>query len=184
MKRCVDCLETKPLVEFGIFSRQPDGRHYYCRICARRRANASRLRHREKINAKARASYAADRDGKKERHRQWCLDNLERRRASHAAASRRWYEKNQKLHAQRVLASALKRRDAPTVPFTLAQLNQRLSMFVGCWMCGDEPDTVDHVKPLAKGGAHMLANLRPACKSCNSSKGATWPWPMVSTLAA
>lgn len=30
---------------------------------------------------------------------------------------------------------------------------------------------MDHVKPLSKGGTHTAANIVPACKSCNSSKG-------------
>jgi hypothetical protein len=32
--------------------------------------------------------------------------------------------------------------------------------------------TVDHVVPLSRGGSHWPANLRPACISCNSRKGA------------
>ncbi|WP_349257835.1 HNH endonuclease [Iamia sp.] len=43
-------------------------------------------------------------------------------------------------------------------------------------MCGVEADSIDHVKPLSKGGAHMLSNLRPSCRSCNSRKGARWPF--------
>lgn len=51
---------------------------------------------------------------------------------------------------------------------------QRMSMFAGCWMCGGSWTEVEHVKPLAKLGPHILANLRPACGPCNRSKGATW----------
>lgn len=45
-----------------------------------------------------------------------------------------------------------------------------------CWMC-QSPNRleVDHVKPLSKGGAHVLANLRPACGGCNRSKSDRWP---------
>ncbi|WP_461165382.1 HNH endonuclease [Arthrobacter sp. R4-81] len=43
-------------------------------------------------------------------------------------------------------------------------------------MCGIEGATqTDHVKPISKGGSHCLANLRPICQSCNSSKGGRWP---------
>jgi 5-methylcytosine-specific restriction endonuclease McrA len=45
-------------------------------------------------------------------------------------------------------------------------------------MCGAEAVEWDHVKPLAKGGAHILANLRPACLSCNRSKRDRWPLPV------
>ncbi len=44
-----------------------------------------------------------------------------------------------------------------------------------CWMCGARATETDHVKPLAKGGAHLLCNLRPICKPCNSRKKAHWP---------
>ena len=44
-----------------------------------------------------------------------------------------------------------------------------------CWICGGAAGTVDHVKPIAAGGAHLLCNLRPACQSCNSTKGKRWP---------
>jgi 5-methylcytosine-specific restriction endonuclease McrA len=54
-----------------------------------------------------------------------------------------------------------------------------------CWMCGDQPDEIsmDHVKPLVRGGSNIPANLRPSCRSCNSRKHATWPVD-VSTSAA
>lgn len=45
-----------------------------------------------------------------------------------------------------------------------------------CAYCGEKPSdeavTPDHVVPLAKGGFDSAANLLPACRSCNSSKGA------------
>lgn len=34
--------------------------------------------------------------------------------------------------------------------------------------------TVDHIRPIARGGLTVLANLTVACRSCNSRKGATW----------
>lgn len=43
-----------------------------------------------------------------------------------------------------------------------------------CWMCGGAGSSIDHVKPLAVGGAHMLSNLRPACNPCNSRKRDRW----------
>lgn len=45
-----------------------------------------------------------------------------------------------------------------------------------CWLCGVEATAMDHVKPVAKGGLHVPANLRPICKPCNSRKGAQWPF--------
>ena len=46
----------------------------------------------------------------------------------------------------------------------------------GCWYCGaSEAPTLDHVMPRSRGGADDPENLVPACKSCNSSKGAKTP---------
>lgn len=45
-----------------------------------------------------------------------------------------------------------------------------------CYICGGPMEAVDHVKPLAKGGAHLPCNLRPICKPCNSGKKDKWPY--------
>lgn len=42
-----------------------------------------------------------------------------------------------------------------------------------CYRCGAFADSVDHITPVALGGGHELSNLRPACKRCNSSTGAS-----------
>lgn len=46
-----------------------------------------------------------------------------------------------------------------------------------CFYCRDEeaPLAVDHVHPVSRGGSNHRANLVPACRACNSSKGnKTW----------
>lgn len=64
------------------------------------------------------------------------------------------------------------------INYTLEQFAQRMSMWGSkCWMCGGQFECLDHVKPLSRGGADCLANYRPACRSCNCSKGARWFGP-------
>lgn len=43
-----------------------------------------------------------------------------------------------------------------------------------CAYCGQRPVQIqmDHVVPLARGGAHSIGNILPACPPCNMSKGA------------
>lgn len=52
-----------------------------------------------------------------------------------------------------------------------------------CWYCGAELSLIcsandsanlciDHVIPQAQGGSHGIENLVPACRQCNSQKGA------------
>ena len=40
-----------------------------------------------------------------------------------------------------------------------------------CVYCAAPAATVDHVRPLARGGWEHESNLVPACRWCNSSKG-------------
>ena len=94
----------------------------------------------------------------------------------------RYYAENRDELIAAARDKAARRNGAPTIPFTVEQLADRVSMFAGCWMCGCERDEsfhIDHVKPLSKGGWHCLANLRTACGPCNISKGAKWPLERV-----
>lgn len=52
-----------------------------------------------------------------------------------------------------------------------------------CWLCGHRgADSVDHVIPISKGGAHLdPANLRPAHVSCNSKRGNRAPGTVLRT---
>ena len=47
------------------------------------------------------------------------------------------------------------------------------SAWGGCAYCGanDRPLQRDCVQPLSRGGRYTLANIAPACGSCNASKG-------------
>lgn len=63
------------------------------------------------------------------------------------------------------------------IEFTSEQKAARFKMWGGrCWKCGiAEATEEDHVKPIAKGGSHCLANLRPICQKCNTTKRDVWP---------
>lgn len=101
----------------------------------------------------------------------------------------RWRKQNPTAHKEWVKANPKRwrgyervrqtKRKVTQIPgqMTEGAISARLSMFAGCWMCGGDADTIDHVKPLSRGGAHILANIRPACRPCNSSKNAAWPLP-------
>ena len=83
----------------------------------------------------------------------------------------RWAAINKRAYAAR---RARKKR-ASIFPFSAPQLAARMAYFGNaCWMCGGAFEHIDHVKPLSKGGPHMLANLRPSCGSCNARKGGRW----------
>lgn len=88
------------------------------------------------------------------------------------------FEEKERRRKMRI-AYANKRRarknNAQVYEYTQAFVDARVAYFgKKCWMCGGEYSALDHVKPLSQGGKDCPANLRPACKSCNSRKGAKW----------
>jgi 5-methylcytosine-specific restriction endonuclease McrA len=60
-------------------------------------------------------------------------------------------------------------------PIPVEAIEAKIAYWGGkCWMCGEPYEHIDHVKPVSKNGPHLLANLRPACASCNVHKHARW----------
>lgn len=107
-------------------------------------------KHRVKRNAYSRAYDAANRD----RARAYAI--------AHAAEK-----------AQRSVVRRARLLSAPG-SHTLAEWREKVALFGGCCVyCGrsDRPLTRDHKVPLARGGSDGIANIVPACGSCNSRKG-------------
>jgi 5-methylcytosine-specific restriction endonuclease McrA len=105
--------------------------------------------------------------------------NERRRRdpAADRARVRAWQKQNPERYRAIQARRRARRRDATVVRFTREQILAKVAYWGGrCWICGGSYEVIDHVKPLARGGAHMLSNLRPACRTCNLSKGGKWPY--------
>lgn len=90
--------------------------------------------------------------------------------------SRRWAASNRETYRQAYLRYRSRKLAATIMPVTEVALSQRVAYYGGkCWICREMPyEELDHVKPLSKGGPHMLSNLRPACRACNRRKSAKW----------
>lgn len=148
-----------------------------CCLLCRPVARADTLRtyaetHRRLVRATKSRWRLANPEKQAAARRRWHLANLEREREHRRATKRRHPEANRSY----VRSRTARQRGATVIPFAPGQLRDRLSMYGGrCWICGGPGTTIDHVKPLARGGYHVLANLRPACSPCNSRKGDQWP---------
>lgn len=110
---------------------------------------------REARNAACRSYYAEHKERQAARHREWCRANPDR--ANDRGARRRARIAN-----------------SPVNDFTAKQWVEMKAAYGGrCAYCGNRrPLERDHVVPLSKGGPHTASNIVPACKSCNSRKGA------------
>lgn len=128
---------------------------------ARKRANdrAYCAANKERIRERGREYHLKNRDVIIQRVRAWAAANPERRRKTGNDYRSRKYA-----------------AEACGVPFTAEQLVRRISYYGDrCWVCHGEWTDLDHVKPLKRGGPNLLANLRPICRPCNSTKHAAWP---------
>jgi 5-methylcytosine-specific restriction endonuclease McrA len=172
-KACRGCGRVLPI---DSFARKLKGRAGRCKDCLREWAAAYREQYSDRVNANARAGYAADPTRKKtskaayyDRHR---TDIRERRRGQYrenphpakAAASQR---------RQRVRNAMDAQDRAMSIAYRAAIANDP------CTYCGARTDAmqVEHLYPLSKGGTDHWWNLAMACWPCNSAKYdrcATW----------
>lgn len=144
---------------------------------------------RDKILERGRKYEEANREKLRDARRKWYEINGKERGRAYYAANREslreyqaeYYQANRERCRSYSRRSGAARRarmaDAGIIPFTEEQLQAKIAYWGDrCWMCGtDDWADIDHIKPIAKGGAHMLSNLRPICKRCNGSKWIAWP---------
>jgi 5-methylcytosine-specific restriction endonuclease McrA len=145
-----------------------EGRVVYARSSrgAAKRAEAAaqfRSTHRDDLATKARAYYAANR----EKARSYCAANREKiaiRGKAYIAAN------PDKTRAKEHLRRARKMGNGGR--YTFVEWRAMCAWFGNvCLRCGGSSKlSIDHVVPLAKGGANTIANLQPLCKLCNSIK--------------
>lgn len=178
-KLCSACQQELPLDAFNRDKSKSLGRASRCKPCNKIVCAAWTAVNRERKRQADRAYYKNNREQVKASAANWRAKN----RARNAATSRAW----ERAHPEAVRQyRALKRAryaNVLHVPFTLDQLRARMEYWGSrCWMCGGAFETIDHVKPIVAGGGHLLANLRPACTSCNSSKKGTWPFPTARSV--
>jgi 5-methylcytosine-specific restriction endonuclease McrA len=163
--------------------------NHKCRCSACVDANRKYQRQYREANKQKLKEYDALRYRTNERRRETNRLYRERCRAENPQWMQEYFrEYHQQLRKERpdiLMERCRKRRarvrNATVAAFTADQLAERLSYYGNrCYLrldgCTGIGDQVEHVKPISKGGAHMLANLRPACKPCNSRKGTQWPF--------
>ncbi len=197
-KPCRHCKRTLPLSDFY---RRPQAK---CKRCVRACNAQWRANNRDAHQALRQRYYRAHPEKWCEYKRQWRRANpsreatLARQRyernkparqararsyaATHQAqrrdALRAWTAANRETVREYGRKRRAAKKLGPCDPIKPELLTAKLAYWGWqCWLCGDEPTAWDHVKPLSKGGAHIPANLRPACTSCNSSKHDHWPFP-------
>jgi 5-methylcytosine-specific restriction endonuclease McrA len=96
------------------------------------------------------------------------------------AARRIQHARYKKRYPEKVKADKRARRALHAGAPTALTANQWMAITARyaerCYWCRERrPLTQDHLVPLSRGGTHDAFNVVPACRSCNSSKGARRP---------
>jgi 5-methylcytosine-specific restriction endonuclease McrA len=163
---------------------------WICRPCRAAATKRSQDRNREKIKARSKAWYRANKDRHKalvaawnernpgkpsEYERRSYLKNAEKRREK----SRRWRQENPRAHDAQKARRRAAIKGNRTGPTPHWQIVQRLAIWAGeCAYCGKKEQEQDHFIPLNRGGSHCVENIVPCCRSCNASKRDkdAWDW--------
>jgi 5-methylcytosine-specific restriction endonuclease McrA len=176
-KLCSECERVKPLAEFHQHAKTKIGYRASCKECREPERKAQYAAETDEDKAARRAYYQANREAVIQR----TMRAHKARWAEVLAYGRAWRKANPDKRRETEHRQRARRALAFVVPFTDEQLQAKMAYWGNrCWMCHGEATSIDHVKPIAKGGPHALANLRPACHSCNASKSAKWPYPLLS----
>lgn len=127
---------------------------------------------------------AARIEAERKYQRDFKADEYRRDPEKMAARCREWRKANPERARLFDAKKMRRRRSRPKLPITADQMAAKIAYWGNaCWICRGPNEAIDHVKPLSKGGWHVLANLRPICNYCNSRKGAKWPFPLTAAAA-
>lgn len=189
-KTCTACGEVKLYVEFH---KAPNGgrsgRTAKCKSCRAEAAKGYRQRPevKEADRRNSRESYARNRTACIARNLAWCRANKESRRAN----SKRHYETNRQVYIDKATGWAAENHDRHRA-YQNEYLRRRYAAKRGsqvevinraavwerdggvCHICGQqcEPGNwhMDHIHPIARGGAHVMANVAVSHPRCNRRK--------------
>jgi 5-methylcytosine-specific restriction endonuclease McrA len=204
VKECRACHVPKELDEFHRDSASPDGRRPRCKECVSKRSKDLYYADHTASREKAVKHYRENRIRIAKRRSARRYEDIERRRKKertyyhdHQAKMLEYQKKWRSDPENKVYLRGTKRewnrRNRVRVSVWINQYRMRLrgrriqvvravdvaariSVFGdACAYCGAPWEHLDHVYPIKLGGPHCLANLRPACASCNHRKSAK-PW--------
>lgn len=166
MKTCTKCGAEYPATReyFPPHKRTRDGLSSWCRPCAR-----ACSRRYQRANREARRAYMRQwREANPEYMRQWYEENREAQRVY----KRQYRTTKPEVHRAAWHRRRARKLEAPGDGVSAGQWADVLERYGHkCLACGATEDlTMDHVVPLAKGGAHDVSNVQPLCHSCNASK--------------
>jgi len=144
-----------------------------------RRLNSERLAERQRVWRSAHPDYQLRNQRKnREKYRRYCRESYQRHRARRLKADARYRKLNPhvdvKAKAKRRMRieATIENERAVELFIKLIRTSKRVACYYCEAMVSGRRAHIDHVIPLAKGGAHAISNLCASCPACNLSKHA------------
>jgi 5-methylcytosine-specific restriction endonuclease McrA len=174
-KYCARCGQEKPRDAFSKRTSCADGLAPWCKECTSAYSKEHYRANRAKRAAQAAAWRAANVEYMRELGRRWHRENPEQS----ARARAQWRAENPELMRTYSAKRRAKVKDVTIEPLIIEDLPRG-----SCGICLEPLDhnlrhphpsspSLDHILPIARGGAHAQWNLQWAHLSCNLRKGAS-----------
>jgi len=178
-KRCGRCGETKPVKDFYKHRGSQDGFQWDCKACVKKhnqsekRREAQRKYDQSEKRRKAKEKYDRSEKGRAARRKaEKKYNHSEKRRKA-----KKKYNRSEKGRQSSQRADAIRRTRKTQAggSYTSDQWYALCKFYdFRCLKCNKklpfEKLTLDHVKPVSKGGPSAIWNTQPLCKHCNNSK--------------
>ena len=185
-KRCTKCGIEKPLNEFYPLKAGIGGRHSWCRICANQDCKDRHLKNPEKKRESDRRYRERNIERIREYDRNRVRDPIERKKAIDKWQSnnpgrsreikRKWEKNNPEKVMDHSRRKRAKRKNAIIEKFPAQEIFER-DQWV-CQICHKRVNkklkwpnpmspSLDHIKPISKGGSHERKNTQLTHLGCN-----------------
>ena len=155
-KQCCTCKEWMPATNEFFFKNKKSklGLDWRCKSCTKECGRKKAEKNPERQREYARIWRKNNPEQAREKSRRWRINNLEKCMA-----------KDQRRRARK--SNAVGTASAEQIKARFQYHENR------CYYCGDNESglQIEHRIPFSRGGSNWAANLVPACKSCNCSKG-------------
>jgi len=162
-KKCGGCNEAKPVQKFSKDKSTKDGYQSYCKTC-------SRTYHQSEKGKKIQVEYKRSERGKEAAKR------YQQSNKGIQKVKRFWQSEKGKDTQRRINATRRTRKNQSGGSYTAREWYILCEYYdFHCLKCGGQFTfdklTLDHIKPVSKGGSSNIWNLQPLCGKCNASKG-------------
>lgn len=140
---------------------------------------------REAVNAAKRSWVIKNKEKVLSTQRQKRFENRERDRPYFRERQRVWRENNRQQSRLNAKEQRAKRRRVKVERITKKQIDDlREKQGARCAICRKKlvKEHIDHIHPIAKGGAHEIRNLQLLCPPCNMSKHDAHPIDFMQKL--